>query len=155
MRRSPRGFAVPVPARWLLLGALVFGVLVMHHVPAPHGGGMSGEPGMSASPAGRVVPVPVSPAGVVASAGFAVATVSAADSPVVSPAPSDGGHGMLHLCLAVLLAAAGVALVVAWLGRCRDGVPPGPDHRGIAGFARAPPPRTGREVLTASCVLRI
>lgn len=151
MTRPPRGFLLPAPARWLLLGALVFGVLAMHHIPAPHGvgmggGEMSGMPSVSVAhsamdaPAVAMVPVPVA---------------STSADPVAAPPASDGGHVMLHLCLAVLLAAAGLLLALALLCRRREGAVSGPVERRSAGFARAPPSRTGRERLTASCVLRI
>ncbi|MEV8613149.1 hypothetical protein AB0383_35465 [Amycolatopsis sp. NPDC051373] len=146
MTRPSRGFRFSAPARRLLLGALVFGVLAMHHVPAPHGGEMSGMPAVSVAhsamdaPAVAMVPVPVA---------------STSADPVAAPPASDGGHVMLHLCLAVLLAAAGLLLALAWLRRRRESAVSGPVERGPAGFARAPPSRTGRELLTASCVLRI
>ncbi|WP_326568994.1 hypothetical protein VSH64_45830 [Amycolatopsis rhabdoformis] len=132
MTRSPRGFALPAPARWLLLGVLAFGVLVMHHVPAPHGGAMGG------------MPMPVASVPLVASGGA-----------IAGPVDETGGHAMLHLCLAVLLTAAGLLLAWAWLRRRREVVVPASVERGLAGFARAPPAPSGRELLTAACVLRI
>ncbi|HEY3712661.1 MAG TPA: hypothetical protein VGL64_25010 [Amycolatopsis sp.] len=62
-------------------------------------------------------------------------------------------HSMLHLCLAVLLAMAGLLLVVMLVWRA--GRPMVAGRPGTAGDARPPPWRTGRELLTASCVLRI
>ncbi|MEV4600855.1 hypothetical protein AB0K15_26095 [Amycolatopsis sp. NPDC049253] len=155
MTRPPRGFPLPAPARWLLLGALVFGVLAMHHVPAPHGGGMAGMSGAPGVPVVSAVPVAHSAmdSPVVAVVPVLVASTSA--DPVAAPSGGDGGHVMLHLCLAVLLAAAGLVLALAWLRRRREGAVPDSVERGPAGFARAPPSRTGRELLTVSCVLRI
>ncbi|WIX79131.1 hypothetical protein QRX50_48765 [Amycolatopsis carbonis] len=149
MTRPPRGLPLPAPARWLLFGALVLGVLAMHHAPAPHGGGTGAMPAVSATHSPRdapaVVPVAVAPLPVASTSG----------NPVAAPPASDGGHAMLHLCLAVLLAAAGLLLALAWLRRRRESAVPGSVERGPSGFARAPPPRTGRELLTTSCVLRI
>lgn len=62
-------------------------------------------------------------------------------------------HSMLHLCLAVLLAMAGLLLVVMLVWRA--GRPMIAGRPRTAGDARPPPWRTGRELLTASCVLRI
>ncbi|MEU4671037.1 hypothetical protein AB0F91_24410 [Amycolatopsis sp. NPDC023774] len=178
MSRPPRGFPLPAPARWLLLGVLVFGVLAMHHVPAPHGGGMggggmgsggmdgggmgggeigSGEiAGMLGLPVVSAVPVAHSATDAPAVAVAPVPVASTFAEPIAAaPSGSDGGHAMLHVCLAVLLAAAGLVLAAAWLRRRREGVVPDPVERGSAGFARAPPSRTGRALLTASCVLRI
>lgn len=151
MTRPLRGFPLPAPARWLLLGALVFGVLAMHHVPAPHGGGMGGMPAVSVAHSPMDAPVVVTdPVAVVP-----VPVMSTSGDPIAAPPASDGGHALLHLCLAVLLAAAGLLLVLAWLRRRRERAVPGSVERGTGGFARAPPSRTGRELLTASCVLRI
>ena len=128
--RVPGGFV----ARWLLLSAVVLGVVTMHHVPAPD--------------------CPM--------AGVSMAEVSLAHADMThvaeaaAPAGMDGAsHLMLHLCLAVLLAAAVLLLAVALAartGRPRPVVTGGP---GARVGARSPPWRSGRELLTASCVLRI
>jgi hypothetical protein len=89
---------------------------------------------------------------------------SAADSAVHSPAGSyvnpapvpepEPGHDLLHLCLAILAAMAGVLLV--WL-LLALGAPPAVSARRT--FAHTPRLRrrraAGRSILTSLCVLRI
>ncbi|WP_328607039.1 hypothetical protein OG943_45345 [Amycolatopsis sp. NBC_00345] len=114
-------------ARWLLLSAVVLGVVTMHHVAAPD----------------------------CAVAGVSMTHASHADE-TAAPAGMDGAsHSMLHLCLAVLLAVAGLLLAVALAWRAGRGRPAVAGRPGSAGGARPPPWRSGRELLTASCVLRI
>ncbi|WP_329057333.1 hypothetical protein [Amycolatopsis sp. NBC_01480] len=135
-------------ARWVLLGAVVLGVVAMHHVAAP-GGAMADGPIGDVSMAGASM-------GHVAEAHAAVesAAAGAAALEAVAPAGMDGAmHSMLHLCLAVLLAMAGLLLLVMLVWRAGRPVIAG--RSGNVGAARPPPWRTGRELLTASCVLRI
>jgi hypothetical protein len=152
-------------ARWVLLGAVVLGVVAMHHVAAP-GGAMADGAMAGVSMAGVSMGHVVEAAAVGAHAAVegaaagaaAVETVAAAETPAavetVAPAGMDGAmHSMLHLCLAVLLAMAGLLLVVMLVWRAGRPVVAG--RSGSAGGARPPPCRTGRELLTASCVLRI
>jgi hypothetical protein len=114
-------------ARWLLLGAVVLGVVTMHHVPAPD----------------------------CAMAGVSITHASHAVE-TAAPAGMDGpAHSMLHVCLAVLLAAAGLLLAVALVWLAGRGRPVVAGRPGTAGGARSPPWRSGRELLAASCVLRI
>jgi hypothetical protein len=121
-----------VPARLLLLCTLIFGVVTMHHVASGHGGAATSMPaGMSS-----------------ASAVVAGATPM---GPHAEPPDHDGAHSMLHLCLAVLIAAA-ILLLARFL---TDGV----DAGGVARHrsrgrepARPPPvPLAGRRSLAARC----
>ncbi|SEP50415.1 DUF6153 family protein [Amycolatopsis saalfeldensis] len=134
---TPRSAAAPVAflARWMLLGAVMLGVVAMHHVAAPDGADM---------PMAGVSMTAVSVAGVSMTHGVEAA----------APAGMDGAmHSMLHLCLAVLLAVAGLLLAVLLMWRA--GRPTIARRPGTAGDARPPPWRSGRDLLTASCVLRI
>lgn len=123
--------------RWLLLCALALGVIGMHHVTlAPH----------DAAVCDTTITMPM-----------------ASDAPANPPefvfsggCGSDMGHDLMHLCLAVLGAAGGFALL-AWLlmaviaeSRARStGLrPPGP-------HARRLPATAGRTLLASVCVARI
>ena len=135
-------------ARWVLLGAVVLGVVAMHHVAAP-GGAMTDGPMAGVSMAGVSM-------GHVAEAHAAAgaAAVGTVAVEAVAPAGMDGAmHSMLHLCLAILLAMAGLLLLV--MLRWPAGRPVIAGRSGNVGGARPPPWRTGRELLTASCVQRI
>ncbi len=124
-----------VCGRWLLLCALVLGVILMHHT----GTGSPGHDG---------------------STGHAVSAVSAAVSTAQAEPPADGhpapGHAgdLLHLCLAVLFAAAGLVLTW-WLLARAEGPAPVARGRTVKAPARAPPPRSGRAILHLACVLRV
>ncbi|SDY86785.1 hypothetical protein SAMN05421504_107239 [Amycolatopsis xylanica] len=116
--------------RWTLLCALLLGVVAMHHVVAAHGPGHGVSQVMAAAPEALTEPV--------------------ADEPGV---PADG---MLHLCLAILIAFAAAALtLLALRSRFRSGVRmAGPAYS--RAFARAPPAAvSGRVILHLACVLRI
>ena len=115
-----------VPARWLLLCVLAFGVLSMHHVAAGHDGMAAPMTSMTASSA---VHAPVSP-------------------------DHDGAHSPFHVCLAVLLAAVALLLASVLLRRVAD-VVVATRRAGVRRAARPPPPRAGRALLAFSCVLRI
>ncbi|MDQ0382007.1 hypothetical protein [Amycolatopsis thermophila] len=123
-----------LPARWLLLAVVALALVLMHHVPAEHGGGTTHGTGP------------------------AMVAMAATSGPAVQPV-SDGHPmaDMLHQCLAVvgqfaawilvlLLGAALAHLFGSW----RTGAPAsgasGPD----------PPVRgSGRVILTSVCVLRL
>lgn len=117
-----------VPARWLLLCVLAFGALAMHHVASGH---TAHDPAMTAA---VVAP-----------------DLAQADLPMPG---HDGAHSPFHDCLAVLLAAA-VLLLGAFLVRRGVDVPGVVRAVSRGRAARPPPSRTGRELLTARCVLRI
>jgi hypothetical protein len=141
--RSTAHGPVAFLARLLLLGPVVLGVVAMHHVAAPDGA-MAGVPMADVSMVDAVE----------AAAVGTHAAVEGAAVETVAPAGMDGAmHSMLHLCLAVLLAMAGLLLVVMLVWRA--GRPMIAGRPGTAGAARPPPWRTGRELLTVSCVLRI
>ena len=109
--------------RWLLPLALAFAVVGMHHVPS----------------------APQAPTSQV------MAVDTHGDDPVGDhEAP---GHDLLHLCLVVLAAAAGVLL--AWLlTPVTSGTPSPPSRRpGVRTRSRRAPP-AGRTLLTAVCVSR-
>ncbi|WP_370971211.1 hypothetical protein [Amycolatopsis sp. cg9] len=117
-----------VPARWLLLAALAFAVVAMHHVPAAH------EP-----------------------VAMTAATSMTADRHAGTPAPDhDGGHSPLHDCLAVLTAVALLLLAVLLLRYRSAAVVVVRRVPGVPWTARPPPgTRAGRTLLAAHCVLRI
>jgi hypothetical protein len=121
--------------QWLLLCALVLSVVGMHHVAftshcSSHGA-TTGDSHAAAMP------------------------TALADTPVASPSkdPAPGGeHDLLHLCLAVLIAAGGL-LLLAWLLTAVDR----PGHLRPAWLVThpLPPPRpAGRSLLTSLCVMR-
>jgi len=116
-----------VPTRWLLLCVLAFGVLAMHHVASGH---VAHDPAMTAA---------VAP------------DLAHADLPMPG---HDGAHSPFHDCLAVLIAAA-VLLLAVFLARRGVDVPGVVRAMSRGRAARPPPARTGRELLTARCVLRI
>ncbi|GAA3057926.1 DUF6153 family protein [Actinokineospora globicatena] len=76
-------------ARWVLLSALLLGVVGMHH--------LTGEPGPTDHPVSHAAHMPP------------------AEQDTTGDAPHEpmSSHDLLHLCLAVLAAAAGLGLV--WL----------------------------------------
>lgn len=126
--------------RRLAFVMLVLGVLAMHHLPAPHGGrGGAGH-------------ADVTMTGHLMSSGHESSGHEVSHEVAADPA---GAHSMLHLCLAVLLGAAGLLLAQFLLGRGGEAAAqPSGTGRGRSG-ARAPPWRAGRGVLAAHCVLRI
>ncbi|MDT8916120.1 hypothetical protein [Amycolatopsis sp. PS_44_ISF1] len=138
-------------ARWLLLGAVLLGVVAMHHVPAP-GCGMTGA-SASLTPAAGMAP-PARAAGTAAPDPRGDTAAPDPRGDTAAPAGMDGAsHSMLHLCLAVLLIAAALLLRAARTRRSRPATATaGP---GKTGEARPPPGRGGRELLAVSCVLRI
>lgn len=129
--------------RWLLLCALLLGVVGMHQLAAPR---------------------PAAPD--LAAAGVAVGVVGALhdhgrpighDAPT-APAPEPGpGHGVWHLCLAVVCAV-GAGTVLLWL---LVSVVRRADERFTArspwtpGRVDRPPCRSGRDLLASTCVLRL
>ncbi len=135
--------------RVLLLFALAVGVVVMHHVPSPAG---------AHAMAGHLAAVEM-PSGTTASGTMPGGTMAA--PPVAEPAPglaSDPGmpageHSMLHLCLAVLLAAGTLVVSLFAVGRYSD-VAAGPDGARGSPSGDRPPDRRGRTVLTSLCVMR-
>lgn len=125
----------------LLLCVLAFAVLGMHHVPS-----LTAHAAMADEPASSVA-MSQAPGG---STGM-LETPSAGD-----PAPG-ADHDLIHLCLAVLLAATGLALLASWLAATistrtcvrQAGLrsSPRPGNRS--------PPRAGRSLLNSVCILRI
>jgi Family of unknown function (DUF6153) len=129
--------ALGQPARWLLLGALVLGVVLMHHVPA------AGPPGM---PDTHAMP-------------SAVLHLDTADhmqpaSDVQAPDPMHPHHVLAHLCLAVL---GGMALLVLALAGTVVGRAPVAAPRPPLAAPRVdrPPGGAGRRLLASLCVLRL
>jgi hypothetical protein len=115
--------------RWLLLAVVALGLVVMHHLPAQHGGGAHDS------------------------------MVAVESSPTAQSMPDAGGMGaMLHDCLAVVgqftIAALLMMLLVVGLARwIRERRPPTPSP-----LARAPDhlsPAGGRSLLASVCVLRL
>jgi hypothetical protein len=121
----------------ILLFALALCVVAMHHVGMPDSpmGGTS-APAMQAS---QVEPGP--------------APASGDEHPGM---PGDG-HGLLHLCQAVLSAAGAVLLALLALGSLSQPAAPPATSAGLPGSAvpERPPDRRGRTVLTSLCVLRV
>ncbi|HET6502271.1 MAG TPA: hypothetical protein VFG87_16050 [Amycolatopsis sp.] len=144
--------------RWVLMAALVFGLIGMHNL-VDMGTGMDmGGPGpgpMASAPAGSQDASETefrTPAGISLVAG----------QEGMGPSGQSPGHPVqaMHMCLAVLghlvSQLAGLVLTALLLGAALwwAGGPRLPHPRGIA---RAPdrPPRTGRLVLASVCVLRL
>ncbi|MFE0021149.1 DUF6153 family protein [Amycolatopsis sp. NPDC059021] len=125
----------------LLLCALALGVIAMHHVSPANG-----------MPCGT--PAAVSHLMSAGEAGMVVATASESGHPGM-PA---SGHELLHLCLAVMTAAALLALVLralVVLSRAAATAVALTGPRGSPGPGRPPDDRRGRGVLTSLCVLRV
>ncbi|MEC3979303.1 hypothetical protein [Amycolatopsis sp. H20-H5] len=121
-------------ARWALLCALAWGVVAMHHVGTAQPGHSMDDP----APAAMVM-------------------VAAPGLPAADPAPMDPGmhHDPLHLCLAVLGALAGLAVVLWLLGVVGAVAPSLAQRVRRPGPSRPPPSRRGREILLTACVLRV
>lgn len=139
-----------VLGRWCLLIVVGIGVVAMHHVPfkhdlasgsARHGGAMS----LSSAhhmPVEDVSRFPV------------VVEAHGPPSGTASDDQADTGHGPLHLCLAILLAAA--LLVVSFV--LLTVIPPVPSlwrRRGRMGTPRIRPPPSMRRRLALLCVFRL
>jgi hypothetical protein len=120
---------------WLLLCALVLAVVGMHHVAlAPHGTSHAAP-----SSEAHVAAMPAAPAGL-------------SEALTSSDPTTDGGHDLLHLCLAVLAATGGLLLLVLLLGA---GEKPRPLLTTLAVTRLLPPPKpAGRSLLTSVCVMR-
>lgn len=76
--------------------------------------------------------------------------------PMAQPADDSGtgmGHDLLHLCLVVLCAAV-VFLIGAWLLATTKATRAGPDDQPRAAFPSLPG-AAGRSLLASVCVLRI
>ncbi|WP_211768642.1 DUF6153 family protein [Kutzneria sp. CA-103260] len=128
--------ARPAALRWALLAALVFGLLCMHSLVAHDPGHPSHESVTMAGASAQGMPV--------------------ADSPCCPDHDSSGhGHDMMHLCLAVLVAVAGLA--IGWLlwRRGRTAAERGGRQTMTARFGRGPPPLCVDDVLASLCVLRL
>lgn len=125
----------------LLLCVLAFAVLGMHHTPflTAHAAMADDSPAAAAMPE-------------------APSSVSGMLEPPSAGDPAPGaGHDLMHLCLAVLLAATGLVLLASWLVTtlsarthvrrigARSSTHPG----------NRSPPRAGRSLLTSVCILRI
>ena len=130
---------------WWLLVLVAFGVVAMHHAPIAHGGPSAMPPAVSAAhhSEGAHPPLPTTHGGETA---IHVTHASAGDEP-------GTGHGLLHLCLAVLVAAAVVVLawLTLWIG------PDTSSHRSSVRTAigRARPPLPVPRRLAVLCVLRL
>lgn len=141
--RTPSAFGP-----WWLLVMLAFGVVAMHHAPIAHAGGASlpgTPPAVSTAhhSAGPNQPMPVSAGGDTA---IHVPLASAGDKP-------DMDHGLLHLCLAVLVGAAAVVIaslalrILPATASLRSSIP--------TGIGRARPPQSVPRRLAVLCVLRL
>ena len=124
----------------ILLFALALCVVAMHHVGmADNLMGDAAAPAMPTMSASRIEPGP-------------------------APAPGDehpgmpgDGHGLLHLCLAVLSAVGAALLALLALGAFAQPAALPSTSAGLPGSAapERPPDRRGRTVLTSLCVLRV
>jgi hypothetical protein len=125
--------------------ALVFGLVGMHHLPGGAGQAMAEAPGATVMAAAHAV------------AQAPCCTAPGPAAALLSPAhDSGGGHDMLHLCLAILLAAA--ALVLASILRRRSHLRFSAARACPAGAAAGRgPPRFRRcsDLLSSLCVLRV
>ncbi|QGK70225.1 hypothetical protein GIY23_12430 [Allosaccharopolyspora coralli] len=134
---------------WWLLVLVAFAVVAMHHAPMTHANGSSLPDMPSAVSAahhseGANQPLPTTHVG---AAAIAMSLVSAgSDEPGM-------GHGLLHLCLAVLVGAAAVVLawLTLWIG------PDTASHRSSmpTGIGPARPPLPVPRRLAVLCVLRL
>lgn len=149
--------------RSLLPAILVMAVLGMHHLAGGPDHTASAPPSGHHAPERVVASVDHSHAGVDDSccSGISLPELPGHDAPAHPPgdtAPADhgAGHDLLHLCLAILIALAALATVPALLGRWRPGAVAGAGAgiRGVATFARPPPPATAVR-LAALGVLRL
>jgi Family of unknown function (DUF6153) len=126
----------PVALRWVFLVALALGIVGMHHMAMP-----GAEPRHAGHPVAATV---------------SVASVEA-DPACCDDMPGHGGmHDLLHLCLAVLCAAA--ALLLSWLLLRRGATASPPRSRTyLAALAGRDPPRVHAPStsLSSLCVLRL
>jgi hypothetical protein len=144
-------------ARWALLCAVAFGVLGMHHVAGLPGGHHGHSPGHSLGhslghPPGHPPGHSLGQSSGQSLAQSVVAQIDAA--PHGEPTPHGGQELWAHLCLAVLAAGVGLALLLVLLSRRRGG-PPAPKawSGAVPPESRAPPPPTSVR-LAMLCVLR-
>ena len=139
--------------RWILLALLALGVVCMHHAPLAH----EHAHGFMATP----MP-PVVSAAHQASAGSGQHTADPGQAtavltplaPMAAGHDSAAGHEWLHMCLAILVAA---ATLLAYLV-LRTMVLPAPGSTASAirvGTERFPPPEPVPRRLAALCVLRL
>ncbi|WP_033288535.1 hypothetical protein [Amycolatopsis jejuensis] len=120
----------------ILLGALALCIAVMHHVSLPGASSHAMAPIAAIGDLTHTAPT------------------AAADPGGEHPGMPDGGHTMLHLCLAVLYAVGALLLALLGFRRRSAGVHPTPaGPRGLPAPGR-PPDRRGRLILTSLCVLR-
>lgn len=132
--------------RWCLLVLLVLGVVCMHHTPVAHGVmHASGPAAVTAHDSHVMKP------------GGSAMSGDAGASAMTAPAAGDAhlaGHDMLHLCLAILFAAA--ALLAFLVLRARR-LPAAAEVRCVnrAGIGRYPPPVPVPRRLAALCVFRL
>ncbi|GAA4858173.1 DUF6153 family protein [Saccharopolyspora cebuensis] len=112
-------------ARFVLLALVLFGVVAMHQLPVGHGADGGGEH------------EPTPPA----AAQSAQAHHGAAHQPD-EPADDGGAHSVLHLCLAILIGAAGLLALRGRLPRAPRTLLPGPGQHPGAAPGRRPPART-------------
>lgn len=120
----------------MLLAALVFGLLGMHSMVAHDPAHASHESVTMTGAAARAMPV--------------------ADSPCCADHGDSPGHDMMHLCLAVLVAAAGLVIGWLWWRRARPETGGHGRQSTVTRLGRDPPvPRAVGDVLAALCVLRL
>ncbi len=131
---SPKGAGATL-ARWMMLVALALGVLAMHHV---------SQADDARAGFGQSAMAPVTDG------------APGAHPDVDHDKPTPAGHNdLLHLCLAVVCAAVGLAIAL-WLIRTRrEWFSPLAWSNTIRAAIRAPPPRWGRDILHSVCVLRV
>jgi hypothetical protein len=135
----------PATLRWVLLCALAFCLIGMHSL-------VAADPGMGHPP-------PTSTSTLIAAADEDGISCCGGDHDLADGQPGHApghGHDMQHLCLAVLVAAAG--LIVAWL-LWRRGHTTERHHEprpALVPVGRGPPlnPRTG-DLLSLLCVFRL
>ena len=137
--------------RWVLLCALALGVLGMHHL-----SGLGHGSAAEHAPAAAAVQADTPPLDTVP-AHAAPQRHCCPDPTATTPSTPghDGEHDLLaHLCLAVLVAAFTIGLLIL-LRRTRRGPAP-PAHLAVSGsgYPRPPPPPTSIR-LASLCVLRL
>ncbi|WP_447002997.1 hypothetical protein ACRAKI_25240 [Saccharothrix isguenensis] len=149
--------------RWVLVLGLAIAVVGMHHL-SGHGAGHTGmDAGTDVGVTAVVEPVAVECcAGHIGMAGplppvsSMPAVFPVPEVPAMPSMPEPSGQDLLHLCLAVLVAALGSGLLLRAVRRSPVSDPVGAFvTRTIGRRPALPPPRGVPAVLASLCVLRL
>ena len=144
--------APPAVLRWLLLAALAFAVLGMHSLATVH---PAGTPHARSEMVGTLAAA-TGPAVIAEPAMTDTESDCCSDDSAMDHSGSGHSHKLLHLCLAVLVALAG--LVLGWLLWQRGQPTTGHRDRNpvVTHVGRGPPrARLTNDLLSTLCVLRL